>query len=190
MNVTPLDLRQQRFRSSFRGYDRAEVAAFLTEVADDYEQARREADRLRQDVARLDALLHEHRQQEDNLRNTLLTAQKLADGIGEHAREEAQRVLREAEARADLLFEKAQMRLEDVHREIEGLKLKRRDVETTIEATMSALRNALDFVREQDQHEREDKIVLHRRRQPDARPHPFRAFEPDESGERAAQGTS
>ena len=47
MNVSPLDLRQQRFRSAFRGFDKIEVASFLAAVADDYEQALRETDRLR-----------------------------------------------------------------------------------------------------------------------------------------------
>jgi len=61
MNVSPLDLRQQRFRSGFRGFDKVEVTAFLAAVADDYEQALRETDRLRQDVTRLEALIGEHR---------------------------------------------------------------------------------------------------------------------------------
>ena len=52
MRIAPLDLRQQRFRTAFRGFDRTEVVAFLTEAADDYEHALREIDRLRQDLAR------------------------------------------------------------------------------------------------------------------------------------------
>ena len=89
MKVTPLDLRQQRFQTVMRGYDRGEVQAFLLEVADDYENALRENDKLRQDVTKLDAVLAEHRGQERNLRNTLLTAQKHADDIKEHAQAEA-----------------------------------------------------------------------------------------------------
>ena len=42
MKVTPLDLRQQKFKTVMRGYDRAEVEAFLNETAEDYEQALRE----------------------------------------------------------------------------------------------------------------------------------------------------
>ena len=38
MKVTPLDLRQQRFKTVMRGYDRGEVQSFLLEVADDYEK--------------------------------------------------------------------------------------------------------------------------------------------------------
>src|SRR3979490_426847 len=75
MNVSPLDLRQQRFRSAFRGFDKVEVASFLAAVADDYEQALRETDRLRQDLALMEASLNEHRELEKNLRATMMTAQ-------------------------------------------------------------------------------------------------------------------
>src|SRR5256886_11049858 len=125
MNVSPLDLRQQRFRKTFRGFDRVEVTSFLVAVAEDYEQALRETDRLRTDLARMEGVLNEHREAERNLRNTLLTAQKLADDIKANAEEEAQRIVREAEGRSELLLQKTQARLEDVQREIDGLKLKR-----------------------------------------------------------------
>ena len=164
MNVSPLDLRQQRFRKAFRGFDPVEVASFLAAVADDYEQALRETDRLRQDLMRMEAVLAEHREHEKNLQNTLMTAQKLSDDIKANAELEARRIIRDAEGRSDLLLEKTQARVEDIQREIDGLKLKRKDVETSIEANISTLRNTLDFVREQEARERDDKILLHRPR--------------------------
>ncbi len=165
MKVTPLDLRQQKLTVVFRGYDRNEVDALLNEVADDYERALRETDRLHQELARMESLIAEHREHERNLRNTLLTAQRLADEIREHAEQDAKRVVEEAESRAELVLQQSQGRIDDLQHEIDSLKLKRRDVEATLQSTISALRNALDFVREQDQKEREDKILLHRPRQ-------------------------
>ena len=94
MNVSPLDLRQQRFRSAFRGFDKVEVASFLAAVADDYEQALRETDRLRQDLTQMEAVLNEHRELEKNLRATMMTAQKLADDIKSQADQEAKRIVR------------------------------------------------------------------------------------------------
>ncbi len=143
MNVSPLDLRQQRFNKSFRGFDPVEVTAFMMAVADDYEQALRETDRLRTDLTRMEAVLNEHREHETNLKSTLMAAQKLADDIKAHAEEEAQRIVRDAQSRSDILLEKTEARLEDVQREIDGLKLKRKDVETSIEATIQTLRNTL-----------------------------------------------
>jgi cell division initiation protein len=175
MNVSPLDLRQQRFRSAFRGFDKVEVTAFLVAVADDYEQALREADRLRHDLMRMEAVLAEHREHEKNLQATMLTAQKLSDDIKATAESDAKRILalaeaegkrivREAENRSDLILQKTEARLEDIQREIDGLKLKRKDVETTIEASIATLRNTLEFVREQELRDRDERILLHRPR--------------------------
>ncbi len=160
MNVSPLDLRQQQFRISMRGFDKVEVTSFLAAVADDYEAAVREADRLRQQVRELEAVVNEQREHEKSLKNTLLAAQRLSDEIQAHAQEEAQRIIREAESRAALLVDRTESRLEDIQREIDGLKLKRKEVENTIEATIQTLRNTLEYVREQDAREHEDKVLL------------------------------
>jgi cell division initiation protein len=162
VTVTPLDMRQTRFGSAMRGYDKIEVTRFLEEAAADYEHTLRENERLRQQLASLDASVHQYREMEGSLKNTLMSAQKLADDMRENALRESARLVSEAEGRADLLTQKAQARAEDVQREIDGLKLKRRDVQTSIEACVSTLRNALDFVREQD--EREHRVVQHRPR--------------------------
>ncbi len=171
MNVSPLDLRQQRFGTTMRGFDKVEVTSFLMAVADDYEQALRETDRLRTDLARLEGIVSQHRENEKNLQNTLVTAQKLADDTRANAEEEARRIVRDAQSRSELLLQKTESRLEDIQREIDGMKLKRRDVETMIESTIQTLRNTLEFVKEQETREREDTVVFHRSRlaEPEAR---------------------
>lgn len=168
MNVTPLDLRQQKFKTAMRGYDRGEVDALLAEVADDYEGAIREADRMRQEVGRLEELLAEHRSEEKSLKNTLVSAQRLADEMRETAGRDGERIVRDAESRGDLLVQKAQSRHDELQREIDGLRARRRETETSVEAIINALKNTLDFVREQDQKERDDKIRLMRPRQSDS----------------------
>ncbi|MGE0359607.1 MAG: DivIVA domain-containing protein [Vicinamibacterales bacterium] len=168
MNVTPLDLRQQKFKTAMRGYDRAEVDALLAEVADDYEGALRDADRLRQEVARLESALAEHRSEEKSLKNTLVSAQRIADGLRDSAHQDAQRLVKEAEARADALVQRAQVRLEELQREIDGMKMRRRETETSVEAIINALKNTLDFVREQDARDRDDKVRLMRPRHADS----------------------
>ena len=181
MKVTPLDLRQQRFNTVMRGYDRGEVTAFLNEVADDYENALREADRLRQEVVKLEAVLAEHRGQERNLRNTLLTAQKMADEVKDQATSEAERVIKEAESRADLIVQKSQGRIEDIQREIEGMRAKRREVEDAVEALVKSLQGTLGFIREQDARAHQDKVLLlHRPKQAEPAPSPAAAQAADE----------
>ena len=162
MRIAPLDLRQQRFRMGMRGFDRTEVVAFLTEAADDYEHALREIDRLRQDLLRMEALLSEHRDRETNLRNTLLTAQRLADEVKTAAENEAKMIVREAEGRADILMQKAAVRADEIERDITELRLRRRDVEGSLESSIQALYHALEFIRDQDK--AEDKVLIHRPR--------------------------
>ena len=165
MRIAPLDLRQQRFKIGMRGFDRTEVVAFLTEAADDYEHALREIDRLRQDLQRMEQLLNEHRDREINLRNTLLTAQRLSDEVKVAAQNEAKMIVREAQGRADLLLQKASVRLEEIERDINELRLRRRGVEGSLEGSIQALYHALEFIRDQDKPD--DRVLLHRPRQSD-----------------------
>jgi cell division initiation protein len=166
MRIAPLDLRNQRFKKAIRGLDPTEVMAFLTEAASDYEHALREVDRLRMDLVRTETLLAEHRVREQNLRNTLETAQRLADEMKQAAQNEAKMIVREAQGRADLLLQKAQARLEDVERHINELRLRRRDVEGTLETSIQTLYHALEYIRDQDR-QPEGEVHLHRPRQAD-----------------------
>ena len=138
----------------------------MAEAADDYEQALREIDRQRQDLVRIEALLSEHREREATLRNTLLTAQELADEVRENAQQEARVIMREAQGRADLLLEKTQGRPSELEREITELRLKRGDVETSLGASIAALQHALEFIRKQDQPHGGEKVRLHRFAEP------------------------
>lgn len=162
VNVSALDLRQARFSTSIRGFDRNEVLAFLEEAADGYDHALRENERLRMEIVRLEASLAQFRELEGSLKNTLMTAQTVADDMRENASQEAERILRDAEGRSKLLLQTTQARLEDVQRDIDGLKMKRREAEASVEATMTSLHHTLDFIREQ--REREERVVQHRPR--------------------------
>jgi cell division initiation protein len=158
--VSPLDLRQAKFAVGMRGFDRSEVSSFLLDAADGYEQALRENDRLRQEVVRLEACLNQYRELEGSLKSTLMTAQKVADDMRENATQEAARIVREAEGRAGLLLQKAEARHEDVQREIDGLRMKRREAESNVESIIGALHNTLDFIREQEQRD-QPKVASH-----------------------------
>jgi cell division initiation protein len=164
MAVSPIDMRQRRFATAMRGYDRQEVTVFLTEAALDFENTLRENDRLRQEIVRLKASLNQFRELEGSLKSTLMSAQKVADDMHENAVQESTRLVQDAEARAELAMQKVQARIDAAQREIDNLRLKRREVETSIEASISTLRTTLEFVREQDRRERgpETNVVPHR----------------------------
>jgi cell division initiation protein len=164
LTITPLDLRQARFGTSLRGFDKNEVAAFLLEAADAYEQALRENERLRQELARQEATLAELRQTDETLKSTLASAHKIAEEMRENASIEAGRVVREAEARASLIIERAQGKADELIRDTESLRMRRREVESGIEGVVAMLNHTIEFIREQDQRERDERVVPHRAR--------------------------
>jgi cell division initiation protein len=160
--VTPLDLRQAKFRTSMRGFDKTEVTTLLEDASAGYDGALRENERLRQELARVEESLKQYRDLEGSLKTTLLSAQKVADDLRDNADKEAIRIVREAEGRADLMMQTAQARVADMQRELDALRLKRREAESGIEASINALRHTLEFVREQERPH--DKVVPHRPR--------------------------
>lgn len=158
-SVTPVDMRQARFGTSVRGFDKNEVQTLLLEAADGYDQALRENERLRQELARLESSLAQFRELESSLKNTLISAQRVADDMKETATQESARIVREAEGRAELIVQKAEARREEIERDLNGLKARRRDAEASVEAMIAALRSSLDAIREQD---RDERVVPYR----------------------------
>jgi cell division initiation protein len=93
MKVSPLDLRQVRFKTTFRGFEPAEVLALITEVADDYEHALREVDRMRQEVAKMEAL-PKSIAATSATGNMMVTAQKISDEMCANADAQARQIVR------------------------------------------------------------------------------------------------
>ena len=149
MTPTPLDLPAQLFKTAVRGFDKKEVSAFLTELASEYEQALRDADRLRDEVTRVQALLEEHKEQERNLQSTLLSARKLADEIRHTAEEESQRIIADAQARAEDLVQNMGPRLQALDREISDLRKRREQATSALAGTVATLRTTLETVKTQ-----------------------------------------
>jgi cell division initiation protein len=147
VTATPLDLRTQQFKTSIRGFDRRDVSEFVASLATRYDEVLREADRLRDDLGRTQALVEEHREQERNLRATLMTAQKLADEIRLTAEQESQRIIGEAQARAAALVQGTEPSLEVLERELVALRARREQTTADMASTVAALRATLEEVK-------------------------------------------
>lgn len=164
MSVTPIDMRQRVFGTTMRGFDRGEVTGFLAEAAGEYERALQENDRLRQEIVRLEASLHQFRELEGSLKSTLMSAQKIADDMRENAVKESQRIVREAEGQAEAIVQTAQGKIDAAQRDVDGLWMKRREAEADVEATISVLQTTLEFMRERERRGRESSsnVLPHR----------------------------
>ena len=152
--ITPLEMRQTTFASGWRGYSREAVRSFLVDASESYELALRENERLRQDIERLQGSIRQYQDLENGLKGTLVHAQKVADDVRASAKLDADRLVREAQGRAELLMMAAQNRLEDAQREIDGLRLRRREAEANVESIISSLHSTLEFIRDQQREPR------------------------------------
>jgi cell division initiation protein len=118
MRITPLDVHEQTFRVSFRGFDPAEVDAFLQRVADELERLTEERDQLQAQVEKESAA-------RENLEQALANARALQQGFLEQARQEAEILVNRAQLKADRILSRANEELVSLRREAQVLGEKR-----------------------------------------------------------------
>jgi cell division initiation protein len=125
MKFTPLDIQHQQFKTGFRGYDTAEVAAFLKEVSDAMEELVKENAALKEHAETVERQLQTFRQKETALTDILVTTQTLADNVKQSAYREAELILKEAELKAEDIIKTGQDEHVLLQREIHTLQRQR-----------------------------------------------------------------
>jgi DivIVA domain-containing protein len=128
IELTPLDVRKKKddLRRSVRGYDIAQVDAFLDMVADRLEQVVHENRTQKELLAAMEQQLDAYREREHALNEALLTAQELREEARSQARRESALKLREAEVKAKQLVEAAERDVRSSIGRIEELRSRRR----------------------------------------------------------------
>ena len=122
MSITPLDIQQKRFNTTFRGFAPGDVDAFLNLVAAEFEKLNAERMRLEEDNARQARTIEEYRERESALKETMITAQRVTEEVKESAKKEAEIIVGRAELDAERLLEQAQDRLTELLGDIAELK--------------------------------------------------------------------
>jgi DivIVA domain-containing protein len=135
--LTPLDVRKQEFRKTMRGYDPAEVEDFRKRAADELERVVRERLTLTERVKRLEEQLAAFKEREKAMNDALVAAQQLRAETREQAEREAQMILRDAQAGAERLIERAR-------REVERLEASGQNLARQHHAYLAALRSLVE----------------------------------------------
>ena len=148
--VTPLELRKKTFGKQLRGFDCTEVTHFLEDLAEEFEEIRRRTDELERENALLKEELSRHRESEATLRDTLLLAQKSADGLRAASAKEAARVVAEAEHQADRLVHQSLERTAEIERRIRDLRVERKSFQVKLQGMLEMFQQVLNFDREDD----------------------------------------
>ena len=99
--LTPAKIKNHHFDAAGRNSYKAEsVDSFFEEVAESYEQMFKENGEMYKKIGLLAERLEEYKNDEDNIRNALLMAQRMAEKITREAQEKADALLSDAETRA------------------------------------------------------------------------------------------
>lgn len=122
MRITPMDIEQQQFGRSFRGYNEEEVDNFLDRIAKDYEEILDENAKLKEEIDRYQSKVQEFSKMEDTLRSALVNAQQSASSIKENVQRETQVMIDNAKIEAEKIKQQAKQDSFDINHEIEALK--------------------------------------------------------------------
>lgn len=151
MKITPLDIQQQQFRVRFRGFDMVEVDNFLDLVASEFEELLKENSQVREEDRRKLARINELEAGEKELRDTLVSAQRITEEMKNNARKEGELIIEEAKLNARKIVESARAQALQIEAEINQLKRQQGQFEATLRATIEMHRRLLESTREESE---------------------------------------
>src|SRR5262245_21720947 len=125
MKITPIDISGHRFAKRMRGFDPEEVRSFLNLVSGEFERLVIDNNALKEELAQVKAGIADYKERERILKETLVTAQKLAEDIKDEARKEAQLVVKEAEIKGGQLLDQAARKAGQIEGMIQNLRVER-----------------------------------------------------------------
>jgi cell division initiation protein len=123
MKISPLDIQQQQFKvKTFRGLDPEDVDAFLQTVAGEMEGLIRENNELKEQLSRHSREALDMAGRERELRETLLSAQRVIEDMKANALKEAELIVSEAELKGERIVADAERQLGNLKTGIEDIR--------------------------------------------------------------------
>lgn len=139
-------INEKKFEKAPLGYKPESVDSFLFEISEEYKTVVEENKQLQAKIKVLAEKVQEYREQEDSLRDTLLTAQRLGDSLLKESKTKADIIIKDATVKAEKIVENAQKKLEGeqlaltrIQREVAGFKTRLMSLYKTHIELISAL---------------------------------------------------
>lgn len=153
MKLTALEIKQQSFEKSLRGYDTAEVHAFLNLVANEWEHMVGKVRELEDQIDRMNEKLKHYERVEQALHETLQTAKDSADQKLSGARHESKNIIEKAEIEADSIIREASQQRQQIRQSILRLIDRRKEI-------VGGIRSYLELAQESLQQFSKDEASL------------------------------
>jgi len=139
MKITPIDIQQQQFKGKMiGGLDPEDVDAFLQTVAGEMENLIRENNDLKEQQARHSREITEFSEKEKDLREAMLSAQRVIDEMKQNAQKEASLIVGEAELKAERIVADAERQLGELNARIEDTRRQKVQFEMSLKALLDS----------------------------------------------------
>jgi cell division initiation protein len=159
LKITPVDIKNQKFGKSLRGYDTSEVDSFLEMVTDTLEELTLENHQMKEKIQSMEMSLGGYKDMEGNLKEVLLTAQKSSEELKKNAEKEAQLMLREAKMKSERGLEETYHVLSGLKKEISELKNLKREYLLRLKSLLETQLKLLESMEIEDQSYKEELKV-------------------------------
>jgi len=150
MKLTALEIKQQQFEKSLRGYDPAEVQSFLNLISSEWEHMTGKIRELETQVDKLNDKLKHYERVEEALHETLQTAKSTAEEKLVASRREAKLVEEKAEIEAESIINNAYRQRREIRQHIIKLIDKREEIIRNINSYLENAKTGLEQFNNQD----------------------------------------
>ena len=150
MKLTALEIKQQQFEKSLRGYDPAEVQSFLNLISSEWEHMTGKIRELETQVDKLNEKLKHYERVEDALHETLQTAKSTAEEKLVASRKEAKLIEDKAEMEAESIVNDAYRQRREIRQHIIKLIDKREEIIRNISSYLENAKTGLEQFNSQD----------------------------------------
>jgi len=153
MKLTALEIKQQQFEKSLRGYDVSEVKAYLNLVSNEWEHMTARMRELEDQLDKMDEKLKHYERVEQALHETLQTAKDNAEHKLVGAKQEAKNIIDKAEMEADSIVRDASRQRQEIRQSILRLLDRREEI-------VGGMKSYLDMAQESLNHFSRDDASL------------------------------
>lgn len=144
MKLTALEIKQQNFEKSLRGYDKAEVQAFLNLMSNEWEHLVAKNRELEKKIENLEEKLKHYERVEEALHETLQTAKESAEQKLSGARKDARNKIEKAEMEADTIVREANQQRQQIRQSILRLLDRRKEIIGGIRSYLELAQESLE----------------------------------------------
>jgi len=134
--ITPLEIREKRFKTGWPGFSKKEVIDFLDLLSIEFQELLKENRQIQQQLEEERGKKEKLIEREEMIKDVLMIAQSSSEKVLENANREAELMIREAELKAEKILEEANQKKNQILEQIQDLKNIYKQFKAKVQSTL------------------------------------------------------